>query len=467
MVYMKQKEAYNWQKVEIKWSLADARDKQDYHPTEIEKKWQDVWRKKKLFSPDLNSAKNPFYNLMMFPYPSAEGLHVGNMYAFTGSDIYGRYMRMRGHDVFEPIGLDGFGIHSENYAIKVSRHPKKQAEISEKNFYRQLGQTGNAYDWSRSLETYDPDYYKWTQWIFLKLFKAGLAYRKKSAVNFCPNDKTVLADEQVVDGRCERCGSQVEKKELEQWFFKITKYADRLLGNLEKLDWSEKVKIAQRNWIGKKDGTRIKFEIARGPVSSFPPASPPPPFLNEIKSSKRTSESQKGGARSVGILSRTTTPHSLYIETFTTRPDTLYGATFLVLAPEHGLVSEILKSKVKSQKSKVEEIKNYVQEAKSKSELDRIAEGREKTGVFSGLYAINPVNGERIPIWIADYVILGYGTGAIMAVPAHDVRDFEFAKRYKLPIRQVIAPDLLTSAYVGGGTIVDSGEWDGLKVPHW
>jgi len=514
MVYMKQKEAYNWQKVEIKWSLADARDKQDYHPTEIEKKWQDVWRKKKLFSPDLNSAKNPFYNLMMFPYPSAEGLHVGNMYAFTGSDIYGRYMRMKGYDVFEPIGLDGFGIHSENYAIRVGRHPKKQAEISEKNFYRQLGQIGNAYDWSRKLETYDPNYYKWTQWIFLKLFKAGLAYRKKSAVNFCPKDKTVLADEQVIvkskvkssprfarlDSEserageagqkskvghtiavCERCGTEVEKKELEQWFFKITKYADRLLGNLEKLDWSEKVKIAQRNWIGKKDGTRIKFEIARGPVSSFPPASAPPPFLNEIKSSKRTSESQKGGVRAVGNPSRTATPHNLYIEVFTTRPDTLYGVTFLVLAPEHGLVSGILKSKVKSQKSKVEEIKNYVQEAKSKSELDRIAEGREKTGVFSGLYAINPVNGERIPIWIADYVILGYGTGAIMAVPAHDVRDFEFAKKYKLPIKQVITANRgstpkaqsstigvepLKQAYVGDGVIVNSGEWDGWRVPQ-
>src|SRR3990167_5468916 len=509
MVYMKQKEAYNWQKVEIKWSLADARDKQDYHPTEIEKKWQDVWRKKKLFSPDLNSAKNPFYNLMMFPYPSAEGLHVGNMYAFTGSDIYGRYMRMRGHDVFEPIGLDGFGIHSENYAIKVSRHPKKQAKISEKNFYRQLGQTGNSYDWLRTLETYDPNYYKWTQWIFLKLFKAGLAYRKKSAVNFCPKDKTVLADEQVIvkskvkssprfarlDSEserageagqkskvghtiavCERCETPVEKKELEQWFFRITDYADRLLDGLSRIDWSEKVKIAQRNWIGKKEGAVIKFELAdpasdgllngKGKEASMVKG------LGEESATLNFTSLPAGKAGkpnrhlNPNLDTNTAARRNFKIEVFTTRPDTLYGVTFLVLAPEHGLVSEILKSKVKSQKSKVEEIKNYVQEAKSKSELDRIAEGREKTGVFSGLYAINPVNGERIPIWIADYVILGYGTGAIMAVPAHDVRDFEFAKRYKLPIRQVIAPDLLSSAYVGGGTIVDSGEWDGLKVPQ-
>ena len=427
------RDEYKTSEIESKRSLANApfdgtqgkRDKQDYHPTEIEKKWQDVWRDRKLFSPDFNLAKKsfakaqdkPFYNLMMFPYPSAEGLHVGNMYAFTGSDIYGRYMRMKGYDVFEPIGLDGFGIHSENYAIKVGKHPKDQAKISQKNFYRQLQATGNAYDWERTLETYNPDYYKWTQWIFIKLFKAGLAYRKKSPVNYCPQDKTVLADEQVIDGKCERCGSQVEKKELEQWFFRITKYADRLLENLDKLDWSEKVKIAQRQWIGKSEGATIKFKI----------------------------ENLK-----------------FKIDVFTTRPDTLFGATFLVLAPEHQIVSSILNLKLS-------EISRYVQKAKRKSEQDRIAEGREKTGVFTGLYAINPVSAEKIPVWIADYVLSGHGTGAIMAVPAHDQRDFEFAKRYKLPIKQVVTAngvEPLKLAYIGDGTIVNSGEWNGWKMPE-
>src|SRR3990167_5754651 len=274
-------------------------DNHDYNPGQIEPYWQKAWQESAVYEPDLLVVKQPFYNLMMFPYPSAEGLHVGNMYAFCGSDIYGRFKRMQGNDVFEPIGLDGFGIHSENYAIKVGRHPKKQAEISQKNFYRQLEATGNAYDWERSLETYDPNYYKWTQWIFIKLFGAGLAYRKNSAVNFCPLDKTVLADEQVIDGKCERCQTQVVKKDLEQWFFKITKYADRLLKNLEKLDWSEKVKIAQRNWIGKKEGATVKFTVHSSRLT-----------VNEI-------------------------------EVFTTRPDTLFGATFLVLAPEHELVSEI------------------------------------------------------------------------------------------------------------------------------
>ncbi|MEX2007705.1 MAG: class I tRNA ligase family protein, partial [Candidatus Levyibacteriota bacterium] len=228
-----------------------------YNPSEIEKKWQEKWEKDKTYSPDLDKAKKPFYNLMMFPYPSAEGMHVGNMYAFTGADVYGRFMRMKGFDVFEPIGLDGFGIHSENYAMKVGKHPKEQAEISEKNFYRQLHSIGNSYDWTRTVETYKPEYYKWTQWLFIQLFKAGLAYKKKAPVNFCPKDLTVLADEQVIDGKCERCGAQVEKRELEQWFFKITDYAQRLLDNIPKLNWSEKVKVAQENWIGRSEGARV------------------------------------------------------------------------------------------------------------------------------------------------------------------------------------------------------------------
>ena len=349
----------------------------------IEKKWNALWRKTGVFEPELGRAKKPFYNLMMFPYPSAEGLHVGNMYAFVGSDIYGRFQRMRGNDVFEPIGLDGFGIHSENYALKVKRHPAKQAKISEKNFYRQLGMIGNGFAWKEKLETYDPEYYKWTQWIFVQMFKKGLAYRKKQAVNWCPDCKTVLADEQVVSGECERCESKVIKKELEQWFFRITNYAERLLKDLEKIDWSEKVKIAQRNWIGRSEGVEIEFKIQNS---------------------------------------------NLKIKVFTTRPDTLFGATYMVLSPEHELIGK-LESRIKN----YQEVKKYIQKARTP------AEDKEKTGVeLKGIKAVNPANKEEIPIWVADYVLGGVGTGAIMAVPAHDERDFEFAKKFKLPIKPVI-----------------------------
>lgn len=356
-----------------------------YEPQKIEAKWQSRWESDKTFTPSVQTANKPYFNLMMFPYPSAEGLHVGNMYAFTGADVHGRFKRMHGNQVFEPIGLDGFGIHSENYAMKVGRHPAEQAKISQKNFYRQLRSTGNAYDWTRTLETYDPDYYKWTQWLFIQMFKQGLAYRKKATVNWCPSDKTVLADEQVIDGKCERDGAIVEKRELEQWFFKITDYADRLLLGLNNIDWPEKVKIAQRNWIGKSEGARVKFKI--------------------------------DGREDA-------------LEVFTTRPDTLYGATFMVVSPEHPIVKTVEQDAVQA----------YVDSAKKKSEQDRTAADKEKTGVDSGLLAINPVNGEKIPVWIADYVLMSYGTGAIMAVPAHDQRDFEFATKYNLPIKQVVMP---------------------------
>lgn len=349
-----------------------------YNPSEIEEKWQAIWKKNRTYNPDLDKAQKPFFNLMMFPYPSAEGLHVGNMYAFTGSDIYGRFKRMQRFDVFEPIGLDGFGIHSENYAIKVNKHPKEQAKVSEENFYRQLHATGNGFDWDHTVETYDPDYYKWTQWIFIQLFKKGLAYRKKSPVNFCPGTcKTVLADEQVIDGKCERCGTIVEKRDLEQWFFKITDYAQRLLSNLSEIDWSEKVKIAQRNWIGKSEGLVINFD--------------------EIK-------------------------------VFTTRPETADGATFLVLSPFHPYINEI-RNKVTAEK--VKEIDNYIEKSK-------IHKGEEKgkTGVFTGFYVKNPVTNKNIPVWIADYVLMEYGTGAIMAVPAEDERDKQFAKKHNLPIEK-------------------------------
>lgn len=346
-----------------------------YNSSEIEKKWQEHWKKVGTYKVDLDKAKKPFYNLMMFPYPSAEGLHVGNMYAFTGSDIYGRFTRMKGMDVFEPIGLDGFGIHSENYALKVNKHPKEQAKVSEENFYRQLHMIGNTYDWDRAVETYDQDYYKWTQWVFIQLFKKGLAYRKKSPVNFCPKDLTVLADEQVIIGKCERCGSQVEKRDLEQWFFKITDYAERLLGNLATINWSEKVKIAQKNWIGKSEGLSIDFD--------------------EIK-------------------------------VFTTRPETTDGATFLVLSPQHPYIERI-KEKVDAKKG--QEIEKYIEKAKLSK-----GEGKAKTGVFTGFYVRNPVTNKNIPVWIADYVLMEYGTGAIMAVPVEDERDKEFAKAHKIEI---------------------------------
>lgn len=369
-----------------------------YIPSRIEPKWQKKWREDKLYSPDLDKAPKPCYNLMMFPYPSAEGLHVGNMYPFTGSDIFGRYKRMRGYDVFEPIGLDGFGIHSENYALQTGQHPADLSKVTEKRFYGQLAMIGDSFDWECTVETYKPDYYKWTQWLFLQMFKKGLAYRKKASVNWCPEDKTVLADEQVINGLCERCGSKVGQKELEQWFFKITDYADRLLKNLETIDWSEKVKIAQRNWIGKSEGALVRFGE---------------------------------------------------IEVFTTRLDTIFGATFVVVSPEHEFVAKL----------KSNEVKEYVQKAIKKSELER-KENKDKTGVFTGAYVKNPLTGKDVPVWVADYVLTGYGTGAVMGVPAHDKRDFEFAQKFGLPIVRVIEGGELP--YEGEGVLVDSGKYTGM-----
>ena len=358
---------------------------------------------------------------MMFPYPSAEGLHVGNMYAFTGADVYGRLQRMLGNDVFEPIGLDGFGIHSENYAMKVGRTPQEHAKISQKNFYRQMHSIGNGFAWDNKLETYDPAYYKWTQWIFIQLFKAGLAYRKKAAVNFCPSCKTVLADEQVIDGKCERCGTGVEKKELEQWFFRITQYADRLLKNLEDLIWTEKVKIAQKNWIGKKVGINITYEII---------------------------------------------DHEEKITVFTTRPDTNFGATFIALAPENPLVLKI------SREDHKQKVLDYIKETSLKTEQDRISEGKEKTGVFTGAYALNPLSSYKMPIWVSDFVLAGFGTGALVGVPGHDKRDFEFAKKFDLKIKRVVVgADKDTSPIRNieqvqeeEGTMINSDFLNGLNI---
>lgn len=378
---------------------------EDYHPKSIEEKWMRIWEEERIYQPNLETAKKPFYNLMMFPYPSAEGLHVGNTYAFTGADIFARFKRMQGFDVFEPIGLDGFGIHSENYAIKIGRTPQEHAKISQQNFYKQLHRIGNSFDWKHKLETYDPKYYKWTQWLFIQLFKTGLAYRKKAPVNYCPSCKTVLADEQVIDGKCERCGSIIEKRNLEQWFFRITKYANRLLNNIDNLSWSEKVKIAQKNWIGKSQGAKIKFALPKG----------------------------------------------IHLEIFTTRPDTLYGVTFLVVAPEHPIVKTIIDQNIKNT------IKTLLD---SQENLDKTG-NKEKTGVYSGINATHPLTGEKIPIWIADYVLMSYGTGAIMGVPGHDKRDLDFAKKYNLSIKKVLEKDNDTDESV----LINSSDWNGLQMP--
>lgn len=392
-----------------------------YIPSEIEKKWQVKWRKDKTFSPNLDTAKKPFYSLMMFPYPSAEGLHVGNMYAFTGSDIFSRFKRLQGYDVFEPMGLDGFGIHSENYAMKVNKHPMDLSKVSEERFYKQLASIGNAFDWERTVETYKPEYYRWTQWIFLQMFKQKLAYKKKAEVNWCPSCKTVLADEQVISGKCERCSSEVGKKMLEQWFFRITDYADRLLKNLDTLDWSEKVKTAQRNWIGKSEGTEIDFKLEN--------------------SDKK-------------------------ITVFTVFAETIYGVTYMVLAPEHPLVSELTTTEQRV------EVEAYIKEAKNKSVIERGAEGKKKTGVFTGSYCVNPVNGDKVPVWIADYVLGGYATGAVMGVPGSDHRDFEFATNFKLPIKRVVGLNAADSGKISSvgdvreeGVLVNSDSFSGLKTP--
>jgi len=387
-----------------------------YDHRAIEAHWQAVWQRTRLHEVDLDRAARPFYNLMMFPYPSAEGLHVGNVYAFTGADIYGRYRAMSGEDVFEPMGFDAFGIHSENFAIKQGVHPAQLTAHNVERFrHQQLERIGCRFAWDHSVLTNAPDYYRWTQWIFVQLFKAGLAVQKEAAVNWCPTDRTVLADEQVIDGRCERCDSPVEQRRLRQWFLRITAYAERLLGNLEHLDWSEKVKAIQRAWIGRSAG--LEFELA---VDGQPPTT---------------------------------------ISVFTTRPDTVFGMTYVVLAPEHPLVERL------TTPARRAAVDDYVARARSKSDLER--QQAAKTGVFIGRYAINPATDQRVPIWIADYVLGSYGTGAIMAVPAHDVRDWTFAQAQGLPIRPVIVPDDIPSpaaaAYVGHGRLVDSGPFSGLE----
>lgn len=389
-----------------------------YDHKKIESKWQKYWEQEQVFYVNEKSKKPKFYMLDMFAYPSGEGLHVGHPRGYTASDILAKYYMMQGHNVLHPFGWDAFGLPAENYAIKIGTHPRETTSKNIKNFKRQLISFGFGYDWSREINTSTPEYYKWTQWVFKILYDNGLAYQKKSYVNWCPKDKTVLANEQVVQGCCERCGTSVEQKKMNQWFFKITDFAEDLINGLDKLDWPESTKEMQKNWIGRSEGAEIQFSIANSQLS---------------------------------------------IKVFTTRPDTLFGATYMVLAPEHELVMGIVS---KEQKKKVEK---YVADARKKSALDRTAT-KEKNGVFTGAYAINPGNNEKIPIWIADYVLANYGFGAVMAVPAHDERDFEFAVKYKLPITQVIAP--LYSTKEGEDAVREDKETGRRKmvtviIKHW
>jgi leucyl-tRNA synthetase len=419
-----------------------------YHPEQVEAKWQARWAERHVNEPDLDRAERPFYNLMMFPYPSAEGLHVGNMFAFTGSDAFGRFKRLQGYDVFEPIGFDAFGIHSENYAIKVGINPGVLIPQNIANFRRQLRRIGGMFDWRHELATTDPRYYKWTQWIFLQLLKAGKAYKKSAAVNWCPHDKTVLANEQVINGHCERCDTLVEQRTLEQWFFRITEYADRLLADLDdksKMDWSESTTTAQRNWLGRSEGAEIDFPLAGQPSGSQADGA----------------EEDGGGA----------------IRVFTTRADTIFGATFMVLAPEHPLVDRLVSAE------QWKAVEAYRKAAASQDLVSRKVGDRDKTGVFTGGYATNPATGNQIPVWIADYVLMEYGTGAIMAVPGHDERDFEFAKKFGLEIVQVVTPchpepvrdaqgklregaEPLPYVDNDSGVLVNSAQFNGLPVPE-
>jgi leucyl-tRNA synthetase len=380
-----------------------------YNPKEIEPKWQQIWEKTKIYEATESHDKPKQYVLEYFPYPSGAAMHVGHVRNYTIGDVTARYGRMTGKNVLHPMGWDAFGLPAENYAIKTGVSPQVAIADNIKNFKQQLMQMGFSYDWSREISSTDPDYYKWTQWFFLMLFKKGLAYQKEALVNWDPVDKTVLANEQVIDGRADRSGALVEKKPLKQWFFKITDYADRLEKDLDNLQWSNSIKTMQRNWIGRSIGAEIDFGL----------------------------EDDK---------------HK--IKVFTTRADTIFGATFLVLAPEHPILNKLSISK---------EVQNYIEKSERKSEVERMETEREKTGVFSGFYAINPANNEKIPIWVADYVLPEYGTGAIMAVPAHDERDYEFAERFNLKIIDVIKkPEDYNGVFTGDGVIINSDRYDGV-----
>ena len=389
-----------------------------YNPIEIEEKWQKKWDESKLYEVEADSSKQKMYISGMFPYPSGAGLHTGHARSYTIVDSIARFYRQQGKNVLNPIGWDTFGLPAENYAIKTGISPQEATKTNIENFKKQFKRLGISIDWSREINTSNPEYYKWTQWIFREMYKKGLAYRKESYQWWCDNDKTVLANEQVENGRCWRCGEEVSKKQMTQWFFKITAYADELLADIDELDWPEKIKTMQRNWIGKSEGAEIEFEIADG----------------NAKGEK--------------------------IKVFTTRPDTIFGVAFLTIAPEHELLEKLSTDLTR------EKLEEYKKKSLKKSEIER-QENKEKTGIFTGSYAINPANGKKIPIWVSDYVLGGYGEGAVMAVPAHDERDFEFAKKFYLDIIKVVEkPEDMAdddSCYHGEGVMVNSGEFNGQK----
>jgi leucyl-tRNA synthetase len=422
-----------------------------YQPSEVEAKWQSRWDElgtNRFTSNELQAAENGYYQLMMFPYPSAEGLHVGNIFAFTGADVHGRFQRLTGKQVFEPIGFDAFGIHSENFALKRGIHPMDLIPSNVANFTRQLRQIGGMFDWSHTVDTTDPDYYRWTQWIFIQLFNAGLAVRKEAPVNWCPSCMTVLANEQVISGRCERCSTPVEQRRIAQWFFRITEYAQRLLDNLEGLDWSETTKKAQKNWIGRSEGAILRFPIL-----------PPEHVVEKAAGGEGSGEEGSDGAGD-----------DPKIEVFTTRPDTVFGATYMVLSPEHPLVDIVTGVDLVTGEDQTEAVLAYQKQAAAKDIVARQKIEKTKTGVSTGGYCQNPATGHRIPIWVADYVLMDYGTGAIMAVPGHDQRDFDFAEAMGLPIVRVVAGEgddagtPLSEAYAGDGMMVNSGDFDGVAV---
>lgn len=387
---------------------------QRYNPAEIEPKWQQIWEDQKANEVDVDSSKVKTYVSGMFPYPSGAGMHTGHAFSYSIVDAIARFYRQHGHNVLNPMGWDTFGLPAENYAIRTGKAPSVATVENIANFKKQFKRMGVSIDWSREINTSDPEYYRWTQWIFTKLFERGLAYQKESLQWWCPVDKTVLANEQVEGGHCWRCGSLVEKKAMKQWFFKITEYADALLDEIEDLDWPQKVKTAQANWIGKSAGAEIVFKL-------------------------------EGRDDAITV--------------FSTRPDTIFGATFVVLAPEHPLATELAVGDFK------EATQVYVKEAVKKSEIERTNDTKEKTGVFTGSYAINPISGEKVPVWVADYVLGGYGTGAVMAVPAHDERDFAFAEKYRLPIVSVVKGGAGDEAvYHGEGILCNSAEFNGVPT---
>jgi leucyl-tRNA synthetase len=392
----------------------------------IEKKWLAQWEEKGWYHGEDMGDKQKYYVLNEFPYPSGKGLHIGHAFNYTGSDVFARKKRMDGFNVIFPMGWDAFGLPTENHAIKTGIHPQKVTKRNTDNFRRQMKKMAYSFDWDREINTTDPDYYHWTQWIFIQLYKQGLAYKQEKPINWCPSCRIGLANEEVIKGKCERCGEEVTKKSLSQWIIKITEYADRLIDGLKDTEFIEKVKAAQINWIGRSQGAKIRFPI-----------------------------------KDEGL-------HTKEIEVFTTRPDTLWGATFMVLAPEHDLVNQILNSNIGEDKK--EEIRKYITQAKKKSDLERAELQKDKTGVFTGLYAVNPVNEKKIPIWISDFVLVTYGTGAIMAVPAHDERDFDFAQKFDLDIIPVIEPedkewDFSKQAYtdVSQGKVINSGVINGMN----